>query len=304
MNKHLKAEAINDHRCWLGEGPLWDHNTNRLYWTDIPAKEIGEYEPETGSFRIIPVEDTVGAIGLYDSEKMIAAAREGFVFLSKKDGEIHFIKRPEDAMPGTRFNDGKVDPRGRFFAGTMSLKGEKNRGSLFTLETDLTVSMQVEGVSVSNGLCWSPDLRSFYYVDTPTYQVACFDYDKATGRISNRKVAINIPLPDGAPDGMTIDEEGKLWIAHWDGGQLTRWDPSTGQKLLSIPFPVSRITSCIFGGAQLNDLYVTTASAGLSDQHIQQQPLAGALFIIRNCGYKGMKTFTFRNNNINNEASL
>ena len=302
MNKHLKPEVINNHRCRLGEGPLWDYKTNKLYLTDIPAMEICEYEPETGSFRVIPVKNTVGAMGLYDSERMVAAVGEGFAFFYKKEGEIHFIKRPEDTISETRFNDGKVDPRGRFFAGTMSLKGEKNHGCLFTLETDLTISRQVEDVSVSNGLCWSPDHRSFYFIDTPTYQVACFEYDEATGRISNRKVALNIPVQDGAPDGMTIDEEGKLWIAHWDGGQITRWDPSTGQKLLSIPFPVSRVTSCIFGGAQLQDLYVTTASAGLSDQQIRQQPLAGALFIIRNCGYKGMKTFIFRNNIINNDT--
>lgn len=276
-----------------------------LYWTDIPAKAIHEYEPKTASFRIIPVEDNVGAMGLYDSEKMIAVVKEGFAFIGKKEGEIHFIKRPEDALPETRFNDGKCDPRGRFFAGTMSLKGEKNRGSLFTLEKDLTVSKQVKDISVSNGLCWSPDLRYFYYIDTPTYQVSRFDYDGASGHISNRKVAINLSVRDGAPDGMTIDEEGKLWIAHWDGAQLTRWDPSTGQKLLSIPFPVSRITSCTFGGAQLQDLYVTTASAGLSVKQIQNQPLAGALFIVRDCGYKGMKAFTFReNHNIDNEASV
>jgi sugar lactone lactonase YvrE len=185
----------------------------------------------------------------------------------------------------------------------MSLDGEKNRGSLYALEPDLIVSQKLDGISLSNGLCWSKDRRTFYFIDTGTYEIVSFDYNELTGGIFNRKVIIHVDKKDGAPDGMTIDQEGMLWIAHWDGAQITRRDPSDGRKLLTVPIPVSRPTSCTFGGANLQDLYITTASVGLSGQQLMHQALAGGLLVIKNCGYNGIKNDTFRQK-ISNEDRL
>ncbi|MEN9415054.1 MAG: hypothetical protein RLZ62_1358, partial [Bacteroidota bacterium] len=133
----------------------------------------------------------------------------------------------------------------------------------------------------SNGLAWSNDHRTMYYIDTPTFEVAAFDYDIATGSISNRRVAIRIPETDGYPDGMTTDREGCLWIAHWDGWQVTRWDPHTGRKIHHIPMPAARVTSCAFGGDTGSDLYITSARTGLSEEELGRMRGAGGVWKIQ-----------------------
>jgi sugar lactone lactonase YvrE len=153
----------------------------------------------------------------------------------------------------------------------------------------------IENTTIANGMAWSPDHETLYFIDTPTFEVAAYQYDSATGQISDRRVVITIPKTDGYPDGMTIDCDGMLWIAHWDGWQVTRWNPQTGEKLHHIKLPVSRITSCTFGGENLDDLFITSARKGLSEAELDMQPLAGSLFVIRNCGYQGLPSFQFNN---------
>jgi sugar lactone lactonase YvrE len=203
------------------------------------------------------------------------------------------IANPEGHLPNNRFNDGKCDPAGRFWAGTMSINEEPNTGNVYMLGVDLSFEKKISGVSISNGMAWSADQRTFYYIDTPSFEVAAYSYDKTTGNISNKTTIMKILKEEGNPDGMTIDNEGMLWIAHWDGWQITRRDPQTGEKLLQISLPVSRVTSCCFGGENFADLYITSAREGLSDEDLQKQPLAGSLFVIRNCGYKGIPGFEF-----------
>ncbi len=142
-------------------------------------------------------------------------------------------------------------------------------------------------------MAWSPDHQTFYYIDTPTLEVVAYDYAVETGRISNKRIAIGIPAEEGFPDGMTIDKEGMLWIAHWDGWQVTRWNPNSGKKLLSIPLPAAKITSCTFGGDDLQDLYITSACTGLTEKMHDEQPLAGSLFVLKNCGFQGIEAAVF-----------
>jgi len=151
----------------------------------------------------------------------------------------------------------------------------------------------IANVSISNGLAWSVDHRTLYYIDSPTRQIVAFDFDDGRGAISNRRVVIQLGEEEGFPDGMTIDKEGMLWVGHWGGWQVARWNPQTGKKLLQIKLPVAKVTSCTFGGDLLQDLYITTAKVDLTANELREQPLAGSLFVVPNCG-EGLPPFEFK----------
>lgn len=235
-----------------------------------------------------------GAIALTTGGQLLAALQHGFAKIDLELGDIRMLADPEAHLSDNRFNDGKCDPAGRFWAGTMQLNGNKGAGSLYVLHPDLTVSLKISGLSVSNGLAWSPDQSTFYFIDTPTQQVAAYDYDLESGNISNKRIAVSIPPELGKPDGMTIDAEGMLWVALWDGWGVTQWNPETGALLQQYRLPVARVTSCTFGGKDLQDLYITTAKTGLSAEALANQPLAGAVFVIKNTGVKGLPANLFK----------
>ncbi|KAA9038777.1 SMP-30/gluconolactonase/LRE family protein [Ginsengibacter hankyongi] len=289
----LKIEVVVNHQCLLGEGPVWDAKRKLIYWIDILRGEIHEYSPESENHRTIKTNEIIGSIGLCIDGNFITATNNGFAFIDRISGEKKTIISPESCLPGNRFNDGKCDPAGRFLAGTMSTSGKLKSGSLYALETDLSVTKKLEQISISNGMAWSPTNEVFYYIDTPTYEVTSYDYDKTSGKISNKKIVIKIPKNAGLPDGMTIDNEGMLWVAHWDGWQVSRWNPQTGRELFVITLPVKKVTSCAFAGENLQDLYITTASVGLTHDEKKAQPLAGSLFAIKNIGFSGMEGFEF-----------
>jgi len=290
----LKIEVVLDHQCLLGEGPVWDAKRKLIYWIDILRGEIHEFSPEKKTHRALKTNEIIGSVGLCANGNLIAAMKSGFAFIDRISGEIKMINNPESYITGNRFNEGKCDPGGRFLAGTMSLTEKPKAGSLYALETDLSFTKKIGEVSVSNGMSWSPGHEIFYYIDTPTFEIASYDYDKTSGEINNKKVVIKIPRDDGPPDGMTIDNEGMLWVAHWDGWQITRWNPLTAEKLFAIKLPVKKVTSCAFGGENLEDLYITSASVELAGDEKKAQPLAGSLFVIKNTGFKGIEGFEFK----------
>jgi sugar lactone lactonase YvrE len=222
----------------------------------------------------------------------MVAVHHGFASLDLETERMEIVADPEHDRPQNRFNDGKCDPAGRFWAGTLALEGKRGVCNLWRLDADLTAHKMVEGVSVSNGIVWTQDRRTMYYVDTPTGRVDCFDYDHATGEIANRSVAVRIPGEMGFPDGMTIDSEGMLWVCLWQGGKVSRWDPREGRLLQTVDLPASNVTSCAFGGENLDQLYITTARSGLSDEQLQAQPLAGGLFRA-DVGVTGLPAFEF-----------
>jgi sugar lactone lactonase YvrE len=289
----LHIDIVLPHKCLLGEGPVWNAKKKSICWVDILNGIIHQYSPAQKTQKTIPVHQMIGSVAVCSNGNFIAALQNGFAFVDSISGDIKMIADPESHLPGNRFNEGKCDPAGRFWAGTMSLSEEPHAGSVYLLKKDLSVTKKIEAVTISNGMAWSADHQIVYYIDTPTYQVSAFNYDKTTAHISNRRNVINISKEDGYPDGMAIDSEGMLWIAHWDGWQVTRWNPNTGKKLFHIKMPVARVTSCTFGGDDLNDLYITSASTGLTDEEFKKQPLAGSLFVIRNCGFKGMPAVEF-----------
>jgi sugar lactone lactonase YvrE len=290
-----RIETFVNHRCILGEGPVWDHKNQRILWIDIVQGHIHQFTPATKTFKSFPVGEMIGSLALTDNG-IVAALESGFSFIDLENAKVDCITHPEKHIAGNRFNEGKCDPFGRFWAGSMSLAEEGTTGSVYALHHDLSVEKKIENVTISNGMAWSPDQKTFYYIDSPTLQVVSYQFDNATGSICDKKTIISFDVTEGFPDGMTIDTEGMLWIAHWGGWKVARWDPKTGKKLLQIDLPVSQVTSCTFGGDSFEDLYITSASIRLTKEQLQKEPLAGSLFVVKNCGYTGMPAFEFKKN--------
>ena len=272
----------------LAEGPIWDSRTNRLVWVDILASRIHLTDVGSGDTEVIEVPLHVGAVAPREAGGFVAALQDGFWVVG--DGPPRRITQVAEARPGLRFNDGKCDPAGRFWAGTMAYDQATGAAALYRLDADGQATRVLDGLTISNGLAWSLDGRTMYYIDTPTQRIDAFSFTPATGEIRDRRPVIRIPSEAGAPDGMTIDAEGGLWVALWGGGAIHRY--LDGQLEQVIRLPVSQPTSCTFGGDGLDELYVTSAWDGLSPAERRAQPLAGAIFRLRP-GVRGMPAAAF-----------
>ncbi|HXB45119.1 MAG TPA: SMP-30/gluconolactonase/LRE family protein [Puia sp.] len=291
--KGLQPEVVLEHRCLLGEGPVWDAKRKTICWIDILNGLIHQYSPGEKKHNAVEVHQMIGSFAFCTDGNIIAALQNGFAFIDRETGEIKMIADPESHLPNNRFNEGKCDPAGRFWAGTMAFSEMPGAGNLYAMHKDLQQTKKIKAVTVSNGMAWSADYKTFYYIDSPTRRVVAYDYDNPSGHISNKRTIIKIAKQEGFPDGMTIDNEGMLWIAHWDGWQVTRWDPESGKKLYSVKMPVAKVTSCTFGGEDFTDLYITSAKIGLAEDALIQQPLAGSLFVLPNLPFKGARAFEF-----------
>jgi sugar lactone lactonase YvrE len=286
----MKAELLIDAKANLGEGPIWDARTQTLYWVDILNKRI-----YVGSEILIELDEFVGCIAPRPNG-LVFTKRFSFWALDQTHGtpasvRTTLISTLTDEPPNNRFNDGKCDPRGRFLAGTMDFDAAKATGSLYSLEGN-SITKLLSDVTISNGMTWSTDYKTLYYIDTPTLQVRAFDYDLDTGTIANPRVVIHVPEPLGWPDGMTSDRQGNLWIAMWGGAQVTKWNPNTGELLDQIPVPAVNVSSCVFGGRDMNELYITSARLGLDENVLKQYPLSGGVFRLQT-KVEGLPTFEF-----------
>jgi len=290
----MEIHVVTTYSCYLGEGPVWDDQRNAILWVDIMRGNIHEFSHTEHHHRVIESNVMVGAIALCDNGDLIAALKTGLCYIRRNTGAIKMLVHPEMHLQGNRFNDGKCDGAGRFWIGSMALSEEGTAGSLYRVEKDFTYKRVLQDVALSNGLGWAPDNRTFYHIDTPTRQVSAFDFNIESGNLSNKRTIINFPETEGYPDGMTIDAEGMLWIAHWGGWQVSRWNPATGKKIFHFRLPVANVSSCTFGGNNFRDLYITSARKGLSENDLQTQPLAGSLFVIPNCGFQGSAPHRFR----------
>ncbi|KJS50578.1 SMP-30/gluconolactonase/LRE family protein [Desulfosporosinus sp. BICA1-9] len=287
-----KLELVIDQKAMLGEGPIWDCENKVLYWLDILACELHVFNPDKHSDRVIETGQLIGTVVPRAKGGVVLAMEKGLYFLDTVTGETAFIADPESDRTENRFNDGKCDPAGRLFVGTMHKEGKGSGGALYCLDTDLSLGKVLDSISISNGIAWSHDHKTMYYINTPVKKVWGFDYAIRTGEISNKRVVIDGKAEEGFFDGMTIDEEGMLWIAHFGGFKVTRWEPQTGGKLDEVMLPVPNPTACAFGGEGLEDLYITTARLGLSDEELRQYPESGGLYVIRP-GVKGVKSYKF-----------
>jgi len=272
------ATCVLEAKATLAEGPLWDPRQDHLWWVDITAGEIHVYDPTADRDACIDVGEMVGAVALRKQGGLVAAMEHGFATITPATGQVERLHDPEADRPETRFNDGKCDPKGRFWAGTMARDATPEQGSLYCLKPDGSVEQKVTRVTVSNGLAWDEEAGRMYYVDSPTQCVFAFDYEAASGTLSNRRIAVHAPEEIGAPDGITIDGQGMLWVAHWGGGHVVRWNPTTGARMVSVEVPATQVSSCAFGGKRRRHLYITTAREGLSEDELADQPQAGGLF--------------------------
>lgn len=276
-----ELELVLDAKALLAEGPSWDSQRKSLYWVDILANKFCRWDPRTGVNEEFPVGESVGAVVPNIDGDVLLVTKDGFKRYEFATKQLIPIVDPEEHLPGNRFNDGKCDPCGRFWAGTMDHAEKGVTGALYCLDKDHSCRKMFEGVGISNGMDWSPDKKHMYYIDSMSQKILCFNFDLAEGRISEPSVLIDFKDEEGLPDGMTVDEEGMLWIAHWDGWQVSRWNPYTKQRLGTIHVPVARVTSCAFGGDELDTLYITTASVGLTSTELKNQPFSGGIFAIK-----------------------
>ena len=285
------AELVLDARADLAEGPSWDDGTRRLIWVDITGGIVHRFDPASREDERFEIGQPVGAAVPTTDGRLALAVSDGFSILDPASGRIERIEDVETDVADTMMNDGKCDPAGRFWAGTKDAKGSRPIGSLYRLDADRQPTTVLTGVTVSNGLGWSPDRTTMYYIDSPTHRIEVFDFDLDSGDVANRRVLIELSKDWGLPDGMTVDEEGSLWVAFWSGSAVRRIHPD-GEVVSTVEFPVSQVTSCAFGGDDLSDLYVTSARDSLSEEQLRKQPVAGGIFRLQP-GIRGLPQHPF-----------
>jgi len=283
-----KPEPIGTRKSLWGEGPAW-HN-GRLLYVDIHAHLILEFDPESGEENQWQLDQQVGFVAPCESGQLLFGGDNGLFYLDRKSGECSEICDPEPDLPHNRFNDGKCSPDGRLFAGTIAQDKVTGAAKLYRLDPDLSLSVAYAPVTNSNGLAWSADKGTLYYIDTPTKQVKAFDYDASSGEIHNERVVIDTSPLDGSPDGMTIDAEDHLWIAFCHGGRVSRFDPATGKEVETLSIPAHETTACTFGGPDCRDLYITTGTA-----KDQEEEFGGSLFVVRGLPVGGRPASVFKN---------
>lgn len=283
----VEPELIADYACEVGEGPLWHPTEQRIYWSDIPNGKLFRYSPETGQHEQCYSGEPVGGFTLQADGSLLLFMARGAIKVWR-DGELTTIIEELADERESRFNDVIADPAGRVFCGTMPTPHRKGR--LYRLDTDGTITCILEDIGVSNGMGFTLDRRQMYYTDTGAQTIYLFDYDQATGEISNQRVFAQKGDIAGYPDGMTVDARGHVWSARWDGNVLVEYAPD-GSVVQTISFPARKVSSAIFGGPDYGDIYVTTAGG-----HIKEQDgaLAGGLFRLRLPNIHGQAEFVSR----------
>lgn len=264
----------------LGEGPFWNTSTQKLGWVNILKGELHFLVPETGEDQVYNFNQEIGFAVPRVNGDYLVGLKSGIASCNLNNSKTTWVAQPEFNLPGNRFNDGKCSPDGRLFAGTMALDEHPAAGSLYRLDKDSTIHTAISSVSISNGLAWSPDNSILYYIDTPTSNIVAYDYEAETGHIQNPRIVVSIPVNTGWPDGMTIDLEGMLWIALWNGAKVVRYNPQNGKKIGEILLPALNVTSCTFGSLNYSRLFITTAWKGMSPQQRILYPGSGDIFAV------------------------
>ena len=282
-----RPTVLSDPRCvWaaqaqLGEGALWSPRLQALWWVDILGHSLHRLRPHDGEQRSWAFDEEVSAVAeCAAGDALLLSLRHGLALFTPEQGSLRRLHQVASEPPGNRFNDGKCDAQGRFWAGSMDFACQAETGALYRFDADGRCTRHDSGFAVTNGPTWSLDGRTMFFNDTVRGTVLAYDFDMAAGTLSNRRPWLQFAPGEGVPDGMTTDAAGRVWIAHWGGGCVSCHDPATAQELCRIALPASQITNCAFGGPALTTLYVTSAAAGLSEQDLRAEPLAGALFAV------------------------
>lgn len=292
MPARLEVEVALEAAATLGERPVWDARAGELVWVDILASAVHRFDPASGRDVASDVGRPVGAAVPREGGGLVLAVEDGFAVTSEDGGEVELIAPVGADDPSSRFNDGACDPEGRFWAGTMAYDESPGAGALYRLDPDHRVERLLDGVTISNGIGWSPDGVTMYYIDSPTRGVDAFDYDASSGSIGGRRRVLDVPEAAGMPDGLAVDAEGGLWVVLNGGSAVHRYRPD-GDLVAIVIVPTPNVTSCCFGGPTLEDLFVTSARDGLDEGQLASEPLAGAVFRCRP-GVSGLPNVAFR----------
>ena len=287
-----KASLEYRFKAKLGEGAFWNHQTQEFYWVDILGKELHIYNPATKVDRSLPTPSRIGTVVPQSDSTAVIALDDGVYIINTNTGEITVLSEVEKEMTVNRFNDGKCDPNGNLWVGSMHLEESQPLGSVYKISSTGETVKMIDSVTISNGIVWTKDATTMYYIDTPSAEIKAFDYDKNTSTISNQRTAVRVPTTMGFPDGMAIDEEDMLWVGLWNGNSVARFDPNTGKLISKIEVPAHNVTACAFGGPNLDILYITTASVDMTKEESAKYPMAGSVFVAIP-GVKGVKSDFF-----------
>lgn len=288
----LLAELEYEIPAMLGEGAFWNHKTQELYWVDIEGKKLHIYTPETKTNRSFPTPSRIGTVVPQTDSTAVIALEDGIYIMTLTNGSLSRISNVESEITTNRFNDGKCDPNGNLWVGSMRMDETIPAAGLYRVsETGQTAKM-LDSITISNGIVWTKDAKTMYYIDTPTGKIKAFDYNSTTSKISNERTAVVVSQDLGFPDGMAIDEEDMLWVGLWNGNAVARFNPITGELMQKIEVPAHNVTACAFGGENLDILYITTASVDMNENEKKKFPLAGSLFKVIP-GVKGVENNFF-----------
>ncbi len=278
----------------LGEGSFWNYKTSELYWIDIEGKKLHIYKPETQKDLVFNLPSRVGTVvPTTKKDEALVALEDGIYRINTQTGALSLFSDVESKLTINRFNDGKCDPNGNLWVGSMNLKQDVASAHLYKIGSDGKATAMLDSITISNGIVWTKDHKTMYYTDTPTGKIMAYDYNPETATISNARIAVKVPESLGFPDGMCIDENDKLWVALWNGNAVGNFDPVSGKLIRKIEVPAHNITSCSFGGKDLNILYITTASIDMTQEEKERFPEAGSVFKVIP-GVKGVKNSIFK----------
>ncbi|MBC7380277.1 MAG: SMP-30/gluconolactonase/LRE family protein [Burkholderiaceae bacterium] len=292
MSATFDVQCVAETRSMLGEGPIWSPRDNALVWVDIFTPSIHWYEPLADVDKELKLGSMVSIAIPKSTGGLLVATPTGLMTLDITSKKLSMFCHPESERPGNRYNDGKCDRMGRLWIGTLDMATAANRGSLFKVNADGTSEKMDSGFTVANGLGWSPDNQTMYFTDSARKIIYAYDFDLRAGAISNRRPFVTFAPDDGMPDGLTVDEEGDVWVAVWDAWRVSRYS-ADGAETMRIRMPVPRPTSCCFGGADLETLYVTSGSVRLDQAALDAAPQSGNLFAIRIPNVRGLPETIF-----------
>ncbi len=292
--KIMTANLIYPYQAELGEGALWDERISRLWWVDITNGRLHRFDPKTKVNETFEIGSPVGTVVPEEGRDVVLAIKDGFASYDTKTEKLEMLATVEHANQSVRFNDGKCDPAGRFWAGTLAQDGTVDAGDLYCLESNLTLTVKIKDVGISNGLGWNLLGDKMYYVDSLSQKVVEFSYNLKDGVITNPRTVVVFKANEGTPDGMCVDSEGMLWVALWDGSKVVRLNPENGEYLCEVHVPcVHKVTSCTLGGENLSTLFITTARQGFTSEDEKNQPDAGSLFAAE-VGVRGLTANLFK----------
>lgn len=286
-NDNMLVNLEYEYQALLGEGAYWNDLTQTFWWIDIEGRKFCIYNPLTHTNALFPLSTRPGTAVPSSTGNAIIATEDGVIDFNLEAKEYTLINPLEVENKENRLNDGKCDPAGRLWVGSMNYNTTDDTGSLYRLDSGVSTKI-LSNITISNGIVWSKDGSIMYYIDTPTAKIMAYNFDVESGEISHPRVAVEVPETLGYPDGMAIDENDHLWVGMWNGNAVINFDPISGDIIQSIKVPAHNVTACAFGGSDMKTLYITTARVDMSEEELKALPLSGSIF---SCvpGVKGVK---------------